>query len=273
MSHKFYHTGEFARKASVSVRTLRYYDQQRLLCPSMYTDSGHRLYTDDDLARLQYILGLKFLGFSLDEIRACLEAADWNTFHELLAQQKTMMLEKRQHLDAIISAISESEKVVQRGSWDWDAIVKVIQVVKMDSKKDWVNQYFTPEQQQKLKELSDMSYSEEGKKSFEGEVWTEEHQKEVDAKYSWLYSELTRLVKAGASPGSPEAQAAAKVQLELIDAFTQGNPERVAGLKKFWENFNQLPDDEKPPIPRPTKEEQALLNQAIAIYRANLMNQ
>ena len=65
----FYSSGEFARMAQVSVRTIRFYDKQNILKPSYVSPSGARFYTDSDLARLQQILLLKYLGFSLDDIR------------------------------------------------------------------------------------------------------------------------------------------------------------------------------------------------------------
>src|SRR5579871_1526984 len=68
-----YHTGEFAQVADVTERTLRYYDKVGLLSPSGYTEAGYRLYTHEDLLRLQQILALKFLGFSLAEIKAYLQ--------------------------------------------------------------------------------------------------------------------------------------------------------------------------------------------------------
>lgn len=55
MDRNFYRITEFARKASVSVRTLRYYDKLGLLAPK-HNQLGHRLYTDEDLIQLQYIL-------------------------------------------------------------------------------------------------------------------------------------------------------------------------------------------------------------------------
>ena len=70
MDKRLYRTGQFARKASVSISTLRYYDKEGLLAPTEYSESGYRLYTDEDLVNLQQILALKFLGFSLDEIKA-----------------------------------------------------------------------------------------------------------------------------------------------------------------------------------------------------------
>ena len=65
----YYSSGEFARMAQVTLRTIRYYDKQNILKPSYVTDAGARFYTDEDFARLQQILLLKYLGFSLDDIR------------------------------------------------------------------------------------------------------------------------------------------------------------------------------------------------------------
>ncbi|MFR3392064.1 MAG: MerR family transcriptional regulator [[Clostridium] scindens] len=65
----YYSSGEFARMAHVTLRTIRYYDKQNILKPSYVTDAGARFYTDEDFARLQQILLLKYLGFSLDDIR------------------------------------------------------------------------------------------------------------------------------------------------------------------------------------------------------------
>ncbi|MBT8924333.1 hypothetical protein BTI79_04215 [Lactobacillus delbrueckii subsp. bulgaricus] len=53
----------------MSVRTIRYYDQQNLLKPSARSKGGARRYSDADFAKLQQILLLKYLGFSLGEIR------------------------------------------------------------------------------------------------------------------------------------------------------------------------------------------------------------
>ena len=44
----YYSSGEFAKKSNVSVRTIRYYDQQNILKPSLLTDEGVRFYTDSD---------------------------------------------------------------------------------------------------------------------------------------------------------------------------------------------------------------------------------
>src|SRR4029453_6063027 len=74
LNRRFYRTGQFARRASVTLRTLRYHDRVGSLCPRQHTAAGYRLSSDEDLVRLEQILGLKFLGFSLQEVQACLQA-------------------------------------------------------------------------------------------------------------------------------------------------------------------------------------------------------
>ena len=45
----YYSSGEFARMAHVTLRTVRYYDKQDILKPSLVTESGARFYTDEIL--------------------------------------------------------------------------------------------------------------------------------------------------------------------------------------------------------------------------------
>lgn len=49
----YYSTGQFAKMADVSVRTIRFYDRQGVLHPSYVNENGARFYTDEDLALLQ----------------------------------------------------------------------------------------------------------------------------------------------------------------------------------------------------------------------------
>ena len=66
--------GEFSRLSRVSVRMLRHYDQLGLLTPSQ-TDSftGYRYYSAEQLPRLNRIIALRDLGFSLEQISGMLD--------------------------------------------------------------------------------------------------------------------------------------------------------------------------------------------------------
>jgi DNA-binding transcriptional MerR regulator len=66
-------SGDLARATGNTVRTIRFYEEEGLLAPTVVSDGGHRRYTEDDLERLRLISDLRELGLSLCEIRAMLE--------------------------------------------------------------------------------------------------------------------------------------------------------------------------------------------------------
>src|SRR3954470_10421571 len=70
--------GELARRTGLTVRTLHHYDEIGLLKPSLHTEAGHRLYTADDVARLQQIVSLRQLGFALEEVKSCLDRSGFS---------------------------------------------------------------------------------------------------------------------------------------------------------------------------------------------------
>ena len=70
--------GELAQQTGLTIRTLHYYDEIGLLKPSLRTDAGYRVYTPSDLSRLQQVLLLRQLGFSLAEVRRCLDHSDFS---------------------------------------------------------------------------------------------------------------------------------------------------------------------------------------------------
>lgn len=272
MDQRFYHSSQFAQKAAVSVRTLRYYDQVGLLSPSQYSEAGYRLYTNEDLLKLQNILALKFLGFSLEEISALLRTGP-KRLEEVLAQQKAMMEERRAQLDTIIEAIEETERLLQANRCNWEAITRVIQVIQMGQQDNWQAKYFTPEQQKTMEGLNKKAMTEEVRQklnAYHPNEWTEEDQKRVDAQYRFVKEELGRLVALGADPASPEAQEVARVKHELGFAFSQGDPDIEASVGKWWQEFHALPESQRPfdmSLYTYTSEEQTLLNEALAIYQ------
>ena len=230
------------------------------------------MYTNEDLLRLQNILALKFLGFSLEEIRALLETGP-KRLEEVLAQQKAMMEEKRAQLDTIIEAIEETELLLQTARCNWESIARVIQVIQMGQQNEhWSAKYFTPEQQKTMEELSRKSYTEEARQklnTLHPNTWTEEDQKHVDEQYRFVKQELGRLVAQRADPASAEAQHVAQIKNELGFGFSQGDVDVEASVGKWWEEFRALPEDQKPfdmSVYVYTEEEQEFLNRALEIY-------
>jgi DNA-binding transcriptional MerR regulator len=251
------------------VRTLRFYDKLGLLPPSGRTESGYRLYTDEDLLRLQQILALKFLGFSLDEIKTYLGTGP-KGLRDALAEQKAMVRERRDQLDAVARALEETEELLRADGCDWECVVGVIRVIQMEQQTDWRRKYFTEEQLATIEDLGSRSYSAEARERMAavhpGE-WTEEDQQRVDARYAALHAGVKRLAAEGGDPAGPEAQALAAESLQLLEEFTRGNPQIEAGLSKWWENYQALPQEERPFPPPLTEEEFEFLERAKAIYR------
>lgn len=143
MGAPIYTTGEFAKKANVSVRTIRYYDKQGLLKPSHISESGYRLYTDGDFARLQKILTLKYLGFSLDEIQEIsMKDSDNNYVYESLKLQQKLIRSKIENLLLVEQSLQETSQIINREKEvDWQAILHLIHMISME--KSLVEQYKT----------------------------------------------------------------------------------------------------------------------------------
>ena len=237
-----------------------------LLSPAKRTESGYRLYGDGDLVRLQHILALKFLGFSLEEIRAFLAASPLG-LREALAQQKAMLRERRAQLDTVLRAIEEAERHLAADESDWESLANLIRAIQMGQQNDWHKKYFTDEQVQTLAELGERSYSPEARAKLESRgPWTEADQRRVDAEYAELYAGVRRAVAEGREPSGAEGQALAGVAIGLLEAFTGGDPEIWAGLQEFWKNQAQLPVAERP-VQIPLNEaEAAFLNEAKGIF-------
>jgi DNA-binding transcriptional MerR regulator len=68
--------GAVAERVGLSLRTVRYYEEKGLITPEERTDGGFRLYTDENIERLQLIMQMKPLGFSVEEMRELLDARD-----------------------------------------------------------------------------------------------------------------------------------------------------------------------------------------------------
>lgn len=106
-----YQISEVAKLAGVSVRTLRYYDELGLLAPSDRTAAGYRVYTDDDLLRLQQIVIQRELGFPLEEIRRFLDDPSYDRRGALHAQRRELEA-RAARTDEMLRAIDRALAVI-----------------------------------------------------------------------------------------------------------------------------------------------------------------
>lgn len=130
----YYTSGQFAKKAHVTLRAIRYYDKQNILKPSARTAAGARLYTDADLAKLQQILLLKYLGFSLEDIREMtLAAADQQYLLESMRIQKKLLRQKMDEMQAMDEAIDRTIEVIQtEQAIDWNSMLDLMHLTAVE---------------------------------------------------------------------------------------------------------------------------------------------
>lgn len=106
--------GHFADKAGVTKRTVQFYDKVGLLSPSFRTGTGHRYYTKQDLARLQRILTLKYIGLSIDEIKSMIHREGHEEdLKESLRVQSTIIGQKMEHLRLVQKTVKETLSLLE----------------------------------------------------------------------------------------------------------------------------------------------------------------
>ena len=85
-----YSVKELANLASISVRTLHYYDEIGLLPPSNVRSNGYRQYDTRSVIRLQQILFYREMGLSLKDIKTLLDTPDFDVLAALQAHKREL---------------------------------------------------------------------------------------------------------------------------------------------------------------------------------------
>jgi len=221
---------EFAKRAGVTVRALHHYDRLGLLKPSGRTNRGYRVYSDRDFGRLEQIVALKFIGFPLFQIRDILRRKDTD-LGAALRHQRQILAEKRYHLDRAVHAIERAEKVVSAGEEpDWEPFRKVIEVIQMQTNKDWMKKYYTEEQLASLRQR-----------------WSPEVQTEAEQGWAALAKDAEAAIARGEQPGSETGLQLAARRRKLLEMFTGGDPGIVESLRKLYADRSNWPPTFKKP--------------------------
>ena len=131
----FYTSGQFAKMANVTTRTIRFYDKQNILKPSFTDESGRRFYSDSDFARLQQILLLKYLGFSLEEIRELtIDDIDRRFMLNSLQMQKKLVEDRIEQMQQVLSALNETTDLLKKeDTVRWDRMLTLIHLTGMEN--------------------------------------------------------------------------------------------------------------------------------------------
>ncbi len=137
----YYSSGQFAKLVHITKKTIRYYDEHNILKPSYVSPSGARFYTDEDLARLQQILLLKHLGFSLEDIRMMtINDADYHFMADSLNLQLRLVEDRIEQLQLVAQTIRDTSRLVRENqAVDWNQLLNLIHLTGME--KSLKNQY------------------------------------------------------------------------------------------------------------------------------------
>ena len=130
----YYSSGQFARMAGVSLKTIRFYDKQNILKPSYRNPSGARFYTEEDFAKLQQILLLKYLVFSLEDIKElCIDTTNHHLLLNSLQLQKKLVRDRIEQMEMVETAIEDTvETIKQEQQIDWSHMLALIHLTGME---------------------------------------------------------------------------------------------------------------------------------------------
>lgn len=125
-----YTAGELAKKLGVSARTVRFYDEKNLLSPQEYSEAGYRLYNEESAERLQKILMLRFMDFSIEQI-ADMMKEDHFDVKKSLEDQERLLLAKKEHIERILMAVKKTRNTLETSAPDfWENMRHIIEITK-----------------------------------------------------------------------------------------------------------------------------------------------
>jgi DNA-binding transcriptional MerR regulator len=232
-----YKVSEVSEIAGISVRTLHHYHQIGLLVPGSVSPAGYRLYTENDLQRLQEILFFKELDFGLEEIKNILSSPDYDRKNALKAHRK-LLVEKKKRLDRIIMSVEKTIESMEGGN-------------SMNNKEMF--EAFDMRELEKHRE----KYAEETRKKYGSSDAYRESQKRT-AKYSkeeWaaimnkgneIYKQLVTLMDKDPSDSKVQ-ELVGQWRQHITDSFYTCTPEIFRGLgqlyvedSRFTENIDKF---------------------------------
>lgn len=205
---------EFARLTGVSVRTLHYYDEIGLLHPAAVDrNTGYRDYDEQSLLRMQEILFYRELDFSLKSIGQILSSPNYDA-NQALAEQKDLLILKKERLERLISAIDRAMKGENvMSAFDNSKF----EAYKAEAKERWGNTDAYRQHEEKTKAYSDGKWN-----ALAGEM-------------NKIFAAFHQCMKAGEAPASTEAQSLVKaLQKHITDNYYPCTNEILAGLGQMY---------------------------------------
>lgn len=212
--------GELSKHSALSIRTLHFYEEIGLLKPSQRSPSGHRLYGQDELLRLQRILSLRQMGFSLDEIQVCLDRPEF-------ALAPLVQL----HLARLAEQMASMRLLMQRlstlnGLLEAEVPIPVSQILQTMETMSMIDRYLSPDQ------LAGMDARRE--------AYEQAHDLDLLDQQIALFAALRKHLDAGDDPATPAVQALVQQHLAFGVVSTGDDPALAEAIGKLFEEQAEM---------------------------------
>ena len=233
----FMTVGEVAKKMGVTVRTLQYYDKERLLSPSAESEGGRRLYTDKDLVTLHQIMSLKSLGFSLSDIKQRLISLETPAdVANALTEQADDIRRKIEQLKTSLTAIEQLKaEVLQMQTVDFRKYADIIVNLQMNNEYYFLIKRFDDDTLEHIRNRFDQD------SGFDF----------ID-RFNHLSDQILELQKESVPPESEKCQEVVKEYWGMIMEFTNGDMSMLPKLMEVgnidtatnaWEERQKIVND------------------------------
>jgi MerR family transcriptional regulator, thiopeptide resistance regulator len=241
--------GVVAETSGVTVRTLHHWDEIGLLPPSRRGDGGHRLYTDDDLARLYIILTLRGLGLSLQSVKACLDADvdRQRVFIDHLARLDADLValsRLREQVAAVVAAGVEDRTVAHANE-----LLRLMRDARLGS-QDVLDDYLDDEQRAALVEGAKVAGS--------------ALPYLLDIEWPSLYRRADQLRRSGAQPDDQQVQQIVGRLDELAAMVSGGTTGAGLAVRQAWRDHPAAMSGEAEEVAGPWTEVADFVEQARA---------
>jgi DNA-binding transcriptional MerR regulator len=205
--------GALAARTGLTVRTLHHYDAIGLLSPSGRTEAGYRLYSDDDIRRLEHIVLLRGIGLPLTSIATALSSRAEDLL-PLLAQHASDLRGKIDDAMRLLERIEHmAERLRSHSHQSIDDALETIQAVNV------FERHFDRDQMDDIREHA--------RNIGEARI------REAEAEWPRLIAAVRHEMNRGTEPGDPRVAPLVRRWQELIAEFTQGRFDIAAGVGRM----------------------------------------
>lgn len=243
---------KLANLAGISSRTLRYYDEIGILKPARINSSGYRIYSNEEVDRLQQILFYRELGMDLESIKDIVTSASFDESAALI-EHREKLLEKRNQIDLLIANVDRTIALKE-------GRIKMSDQEKFEGFK------------QKMISENDEKFGKEAREKYGGKQvdksnkmlknMTEEQYKELQ-KLSSNMMETLKSAYDTKDPGGELAQKAVDLHRQWLsyfwDSYTKESHVNLAQMYVDDERFKAYYDKEQPGLA-------VFLRDAVRIY-------